>query len=55
MTYPHGGKYSNDPYYLTEEEEQRLIKREQESLCEDCPPIGYPTDKTRCAACPRRI
>lgn len=22
--------------------------------CEDCPPIGYPTDKTRCAPCPRR-
>ncbi len=24
------------------------------SLCEDCPPVGYPTDKTRCAPCPRR-
>jgi hypothetical protein len=23
-------------------------------LCEDCPPPGYPTDKTRCAECPRR-
>jgi hypothetical protein len=23
-------------------------------LCEDCPPIGYPTDKTRCSGCPRR-
>lgn len=22
--------------------------------CEDCPPIGYPTDKTRCAPCPHR-
>lgn len=22
-------------------------------LCEDCPPIGYPTDKTRCEPCPR--
>lgn len=22
--------------------------------CEDCPPWGYPTDKTRCAPCPRR-
>lgn len=24
------------------------------SLCEDCPPTGYPTDVTRCAPCPRR-
>lgn len=24
-----------------------------ERLCCDCPPIGYPTDKTRCADCPR--
>lgn len=24
------------------------------SLCEDCPPVGYPTDKTRCDPCPRR-
>ena len=23
-------------------------------LCEDCPPIGYPTDKTRCRDCPRK-
>lgn len=23
-------------------------------LCSDCPPVGYPTDKTRCAQCPRR-
>jgi hypothetical protein len=23
-------------------------------LCEDCPPIGYPTNKTRCTPCPRR-
>lgn len=24
------------------------------TLCGDCPPAGYPTDKTRCTACPRR-
>lgn len=24
-------------------------------LCSDCPPRDYPTDKTRCAECPRRI
>lgn len=22
-------------------------------LCSDCPPVDYPTDKTRCADCPR--
>lgn len=22
-------------------------------LCSDCPPAGYPTDKTRCDECPR--
>jgi hypothetical protein len=22
-------------------------------LCSDCPPFGYPTDKTRCDECPR--
>jgi hypothetical protein len=26
-----------------------------ESLCEDCPPVGYPTDETRCTPCPRRF
>lgn len=25
-----------------------------DSLCEDCPPANYPTDKTRCTPCPRR-
>lgn len=25
-----------------------------ETLCSDCPPVGYPTDKTRCSPCPRR-
>jgi hypothetical protein len=24
------------------------------SLCDDCPPVNYPTDKTRCGPCPRR-
>lgn len=23
-------------------------------LCEDCPPVRYPTEKTRCDQCPRR-
>jgi hypothetical protein len=25
----------------------------QDLLCEDCPPVGYPTNKTRCDPCPR--
>lgn len=25
-----------------------------EGVCSDCPPVGYPTDKTRCYPCPRR-
>lgn len=41
MTYPHGGKYSNDPYYLTPEEEQRLERERmpqgaRETQCGDC-------------------
>ncbi len=28
--------------------------KECASLCEDCPPVGYPTDETRCLPCPRR-
>lgn len=24
------------------------------NLCSDCPPVGYPTDITRCTPCPRR-
>lgn len=31
-----------------------LSGQERHSLCDDCPPEGYPTDKTRCAPCPRR-
>src|SRR5437868_2524520 len=26
---------------------------EIETTCEDCPPVGYPTDETRCSECPR--
>lgn len=35
MTYPHGGKYSNDPYYLTEAEERQLETwdRERDESC----------------------
>lgn len=27
---------------------------DKDELCEGCPPVGYPTDKTRCTPCPRR-
>jgi len=26
----------------------------ESGLCEGCPPVGYPTDETRCTPCPRR-
>lgn len=26
-----------------------------DGLCSDCPPYGYPTDKTRCLPCPRML
>lgn len=29
-------------------------ERDRYSLCSDCPPMEYPTDKTRCWACPLR-
>lgn len=28
--------------------------RASADMCEDCPPSDYPTQKTRCADCPRR-
>lgn len=28
--------------------------KEAGETCSDCPPAGYPTDKTRCDECPRR-
>lgn len=31
------------------------IRQNRDSgLCSDCPPVGYPTDETRCGPCPRR-
>lgn len=30
------------------------LSQKTEELCDDCPPVGYPTDKTRCLPCPRR-
>ena len=31
-----------------------LPARENDGLCSDCPPARYPSEKTRCADCPRR-
>lgn len=28
-------------------------QQEDGETCSDCPPAGYPTDKTRCDECPR--
>lgn len=36
------------------EPEARPVTPTAQDLCEDCPPIGYPTDETRCTPCPRR-
>jgi hypothetical protein len=30
------------------------VRDEKHVMCGDCPPVGYPTDKTRCEPCPRR-
>jgi hypothetical protein len=48
------------PFFASHNSGERLPQREPaegagEALCEDCPPVGYPTDETRCAPCPRRI
>lgn len=32
----------------------REPKSAESALCSDCPPVGYPTDETRCNPCPRR-
>lgn len=30
------------------------LSTKERDLCEGCPPVGYPTDATRCLPCPRR-
>jgi hypothetical protein len=48
-----------DPNSVSGRELNTLVDQQMEAekhlqlLCEDCPPIGYPTDKTRCDPCPR--
>lgn len=42
VSYPHGGKYSDDPYFMTAEEEAReeaLI--ESENRCQYCDGSGF--------------
>ncbi len=37
-----------------EAEHKQLMQSILGDLCDDCPPTGYPIDKTRCLPCPRR-
>lgn len=40
---------------MRQDEISRIYMLAGSKLCEDCPPVGYPTDKTRCEPCPRRL
>jgi len=42
-----------DHQKLTREHDAADGKGNIVALCSDCPPIGYPTNKTRCNGCPR--
>lgn len=48
---------SLDHYSALIRDHQKLTALEAgtPSVCSDCPQIGYPTDKTRCGPCPRRL
>lgn len=37
-----------------EPEDDEYMEPDSDALCEDCPPVVYPTDKTRRGTCPRR-
>jgi hypothetical protein len=59
MTYPHGGKYSNDPYFLTDEEEKKLEHDfdddEDSDYCE-CPVIHDDNELGGiCASCGKLV
>lgn len=51
-----------NPYFKWRNDDARHVYREwkqsqtnhDDGVCEDCPPVGYPTDGTRCWACPRK-
>lgn len=42
------------PYYHGDEDTCPTCHGSGRKLCLDCPPSGYPADKTRCSACPLR-
>lgn len=57
----YGGTHKFEINGFTSAERTLMVSPEHEcgylkfigALCEDCPPVGYPTDKTRCVDCPR--
>lgn len=49
----HGRLYVAIEHRLTAQAIRALLAGEGEP-CEGCPPVGYPTDKTRCWSCSRR-
>ena len=53
---PRQGAAMPDPMELAQSDNPERVRAfyEEEALCEDCPPLEYPTDKTRCLPCPRR-
>ena len=40
--------------HMAEKEDGCFVGVGAHELCSDCPPSGYPTDRTRCAECPRK-
>lgn len=50
-----GQPKSADGPQCNEQSWQRLSPAWQpDRICDDCPPVGYSTDRTRCLPCPRR-
>ncbi len=49
-------QFLHDDAYLDRVADERAARelRDPEDVCGDCPPVGYPTDRTRCTPCPRR-
>ncbi len=47
--------YSHRDDWIKWAKTAEIVKRANTATytCEDCPPVGYPTDKTRCTECPR--
>lgn len=48
------GEKDSEPPIKGDPEVGRLLVEAVTDLCFDCPSVGYPTDETRCARCPRR-